>query len=258
MANKTETFESLEEKAKNAITIEELFPLWEKAHVAEKDHHETIVGNISKEAFIEDGYISQSDYLKAPIKILFILKEANVADYKLETHTSQVGFYKSFITEEYDNPPKQKEKMARMAYYLQNPKLSVSERRKPKINDLKKALEKVAFMNINKRGGGNKTSPALFRNYYDKYSTFVQREIKILNPDIIVVLGKNNTFIKSNDEKVIHLYFWHTAYGMRTKKLKAERREPSKQDYADNDANVDLYIRKFLEYCEKEKVFKKV
>lgn len=46
----------------------------------------------------------------------------------------------------------------------------------------------VAFMNINKRGGFTECETDL-DDYVEKYKDLIDREIKIISPDIIVCCG---------------------------------------------------------------------
>ena len=51
------------------------------------------------------------------------------------------------------------------------------------------ALRYVAFMNINKRGGFTECKTDLLRDYAQNYKDLIDREIKIISPDIIVCCG---------------------------------------------------------------------
>ena len=53
------------------------------------------------------------------------------------------------------------------------------------------ALRYVAFMNINKRGGFTEceTDLAAYAAYVEKYKDLIDREIRIISPDIIVCCG---------------------------------------------------------------------
>ena len=103
----------------------------------------------------------------------------------------------------FDNiPVKQKEKIARMAEYLINQNITDD------YETLKKALKQIAFMNLNKSGGDASSDKNYFLDYCMNEDFFkkICKEIKIINPEIIVFIGaksyKNGdkyNFI--NDEK---------------------------------------------------------
>ncbi len=103
----------------------------------------------------------------------------------------------------FDNiPVKQKEKIARMAEYLINQNITDD------YETLKKALKQIAFMNLNKSGGDATSDKNYFLDYCMNEDFFknICKEIKIINPEIIVFIGaksyKNGdkyNFI--NDEK---------------------------------------------------------
>lgn len=241
------TFTELEEKAKSAQTLEELFDLWRKAHTVEENYEETTVPEtknrdkvfpaIERDSFIADGYVSQPDYEASAIKVLFVLREANIATHRendIPSKRTHEWFYGSFIKELADNPPKQKQKMARMAYYLQHPELSEEKRRKPDEEGMKKALASCAYMNINKRGGSAKVNWTIFDNYYRTYITFITKEIDIIHPDTIVLIGSNDYELFDDSIKV-----WHTSYRMKGVPRVGK-------EYGTNK-NIDCYMRKFFD-----------
>ena len=210
---------------KKQNTLDELFDLWKWAHKCEDNYEETtitepvttkdgIFEGISKDAFIRDGYICEKEYKSAPKKILFILKEANIQTYrspeqlKNPSEDSQVGFYKEYINNnEPDNTPRQHEKMGRMAHYiLYNEDTKDTE-------TIRTTLNKTAFMNVNKRGGSAKTNNKKFWNYENKYMPFIKRQIEILNPDVIVMVGKTiSKAIIPDDFRCRFIKVYHTAF----------------------------------------------
>ena len=147
-------------------SVEDLFAMWKNAHKHEKDYLETTYTNdeypewnIEQDSFNADGYIDKNLYEKSPIKVLFILKEANIANPNYRDKSvnpaerTQYNFYRQYISKGDNlNSPKQQEKMGRMAFYLQH--ITSDERLKnPSDEEIKTALSKCAFMNLNKRGG---------------------------------------------------------------------------------------------------------
>jgi len=180
----------------NCKTLEALFQLWQ-------EYQKKQIENTN--VFIPDGYIDKNAYENCNKKILFILKESHYFSgneiSKLNTfkEDSQVHFYKQFINDvKYvnkfnghkrvvptDNRPKQKEKIARMAEYILHKSITSNYK------TLKNALEQVAFMNINKMGGGDSTNPSKLFDYYDSNKDFIKKQISILKPDVIVLMINN-------------------------------------------------------------------
>lgn len=247
-------FEELKKDVGECSCLSELFALWEKAHKAEDSYTETTVDGIDKNFFIKDGYIDRDCYNKSEYKVLFILKEANILNYP--KRDSQVGFYTNYIINNEDlNNPKQQEKMGRMAYYLMNG--GGENAKTPSEIRLKDALNASAFLNINKRGGAKKTIPHILNAYYNRYEQFLKREIEIINPDCIVMVGATGAdrsirnFAAEKNIRIIPM--WHTAYQI----PKQERNDnpiyalPGKNGAPDK--NVDLYMRKFFERASENK-----
>lgn len=246
------TFEKLKEEAMEAVSLEELFSLWKKAHIAEENYENTTIAEIKKKnniipaieqnSFIADGYVSQYDYEASAIKVLFILREANIAGHRendIPDQRTHKKFYGTFLENiKNDNPPKQKQKMARMAYYLQHPELSEEERKKPDDELLKNALKSCGYMNINKRGGGATVNWEKFYNYFNKYRSFIIRQKEIMSPNHIVFIGPNSFELFSNALQV-----WHTSYRMKGKK-RCNNPEFS------SDKNVDCYMKEFFRRAE--------
>lgn len=260
------SFEEIKEKAKSAETLEELFSLWKQAHAAEPNYEETTVSYwtykrkekyppIEQESFVADGYISEGEYNCSEKKVLFILREANIVMYRKDEKKDsngktinpdkrcQLGFYKWFINDLKSNRPKQQEKMARMAYYLQHPELSEEERKKPNEEGMKKALASCTYMNLNKRGGGSFVDWQVFGKYIEKYKSFITHQIELMDPDYIVLVGSNNADIFNNlkcQSKLIQV--WHTAYRMPKKDKKGHE--------ICKDGNVNCYMREFFKRVE--------
>ena len=104
----------------------------------------------------------------------------------------------------FDNSPKQKEKIARMAKYILDKEITSD------YNELCEALKSVAFMNINKMGGTNTTKDENLRKYYEKYKEFIKKEIEIIKPKIIVDM--THGCISSEDfENITIVPMMHTA-----------------------------------------------
>jgi hypothetical protein len=67
-------------------------------------------------------------------------------------------------------------------------------------------LDKCAYMNINKRGGTAKCNFKILDEYARKYNKFITKEIEIINPKYIVILGKLGALGAKTAEKIITDY----------------------------------------------------
>lgn len=231
-------FSDMEERVQGAKTLDALFDLWKRAHACEENYEKTTVtetavlngkefGGIDKNSFIRDGYIDKPSYENAKTKILFILKEANVqayrgeGDFKNPSEANQIGFYTDYIGGEKPNPPKQQEKLGRIANYILTGSDSKAD------DNIRQALKQCAFMNVNKRGGGKADKKV--NAYIKQYKAFIKREIEIINPDICVVIGKTMNAGLFMPQNMPYITLHHTA------------------DRYHNMYSVDKYMNHFLE-----------
>ena len=58
-----------------------------------------------------------------------------------------------------------------------------------RVNKCHDVLNKVAFMNLNKRGGLSGSKWKTISGYTQKYACFIKREIDMVEPDIIICCG---------------------------------------------------------------------
>lgn len=262
------SFENILNCVDSCEDIESLFALWEKAHMAEENYEETtvtvgktkntkrkqkellekgikykienneiLIDGIEQDSFVKDGYVNKSKYDNADIKVLFILKEANIMFYRGDENTSIPDHQIKLYNGETDTKPKQFEKIGRMACFLQKRAVDGDKARMPSNEEIRDARCSCAFMNLNKRGGGSSANDDKIKAYVYKYVKFIRRQIELINPDCIVVVGDSN-ISKINIEKYIRM--WHTSYGMQNKKRE------SNADYG-TDVNVDCYMREFFD-----------
>ena len=165
-------FTEIKQQLEDVNNINELFKLWQKAHICEEINswndkitqgEEKIenkktgkILSIAQDSFVKDGFISEKDFNG----ILFILKEANVLNYGAGRENAyecepyigeQFDFYKKFIKdEEGDNRSNQKEKMGRIAYYIEAEKDNKNDFQiiEESNNKYKNSLNKTAFPSI--------------------------------------------------------------------------------------------------------------
>lgn len=168
--------------------LEKLFDEWRKRHISEDYSND----KISKNNFIPDGIIDEASYMQSPKKILFIAKEAACLD-KTEKTTAEENFEtaqndgfwcRRVVLGEEKRGTSFSSGLALLANAILNENFETPEK------DIS-ALRYVAFMNINKRGGFTEceTDLAAYAAYVEKYKDLIDREIKIISPDIIVCCG---------------------------------------------------------------------
>lgn len=162
--------------------LEKLFEEWQERHESENCSSE----NISKSNFIPDGIIDEASYMQSPKKILFIAKEAaclkeeNTIEKNFETAQND-GFWCRRVVLGEEGGTRFSSGLALLANAILNENFETPEK------DIS-ALRYVAFMNINKRGGFTECETDL-SDYAENYKDLIDREIKIISPDIIVCCG---------------------------------------------------------------------
>lgn len=163
--------------------LEKLFDEWRKRHISEDYSN----NEISKNNFIPDGIIDEASYMQSPTKILFIAKEAaclkktKTAEKNFET-AQKDGFWCRRVVLGEEGGTRFSSGLALLANAILNENFETPEK------DIS-ALRYVAFMNINKRGGFTECKTKLLRDYAQNYKDLIDREIKIISPDIIVCCG---------------------------------------------------------------------
>ena len=174
--------------------LEKLFDEWRKRHISEDYSNDKISKNktsknkISKNNFIPDGIIDEASYMQSPKKILFIVKEAaclkkgNTIEENFETAQNDGFWCRRVVLGEEKRGTGFSSGLALLANAILNENFETPEK------DIS-ALRYVAFMNINKRGGFTECKTDLLRDYAQNYKDLIDREIKIISPDIIVCCG---------------------------------------------------------------------
>ena len=163
--------------------LEKLFDEWRKRHISEDYSND----KISKNNFIPDGIIDEASYIQSPKKILFIAKEAaclkeeNTIEKNFEIAQND-GFWCRRVVLGEEGGTSFSSGLALLANAILNENFETPEK------DIS-ALRYVAFMNINKRGGFTECKTKLLRDYAQNYKDLIDREIKIISPDIIVCCG---------------------------------------------------------------------
>ena len=163
--------------------LEKLFEEWQERHESENCSSE----NISKSNFIPDGIIDEASYMQSPKKILFIakaaacLKKGNTIEKNFEIAQND-GFWCRRVVLGEEGGTRFSSGLALLANAILNENFETPEK------DIS-ALRYVAFMNINKRGGFTSCQTRRLAAYVKKYKDLIDREIRIISPDIIVCCG---------------------------------------------------------------------
>lgn len=171
--------------------LESLFIEWEKAQQNEPDWLWEITNggnhNIGKNHFRRDGIIDEDTFRNERVKVLFISSEANDNDYSAAVHEKMntVEDYRKYYRTGIDDWEGQMRVRIAEMY-----KLICGIERKSLANN--EAANRFAVMDINKRGGGSSIKGGKHLNAYCRYyAPFIRKEIEIIDPDIVAIIGKN-------------------------------------------------------------------
>ena len=126
--------------------------------------------------FMKDGIINEEVFDSEKSKILFIAKEPNdptqnTGDFR-EWWSTEIKYNFSIRISEW-------------AYGILNDFPPIAEIPND-LNSRISVLSRIAFMNLKKIGGGSRTEPSELERVIRKDCDFIQREIEIINPHIIV------------------------------------------------------------------------
>lgn len=178
-------------------SLKALFDAWESAHEKEEKPEETFPAypvcktqleiEALKKSFCPDGVTSEAGNVKfdqesnAHVDVLFVLKEANING-RAETNKT---FWFDQKPEDSDRKRYCKKLMAALKILKDKKMLDDS------VNG------RFGYMNLNKRGGFGHTSPKKLKNYVIKYSDYINRQIELHSPKIIIFCGCYNVVAKN-------------------------------------------------------------
>lgn len=179
--------------------IENLFAEWQA--LQQKESNEEYLGapEIAKDSFTYDGIINPFEYAKQDTKYLFISKESNIKN-KNDPRPFRADGDIFWLRDVCFHKQKPKIFSNRLAMFA-NAIYSLDFEHVNKCHDI---LNKVAFMNLNKRGGLSRSKPKTipgythkskpkpipgYTQYTLKYAGFIKREIDMIKPDIIICCG---------------------------------------------------------------------
>lgn len=161
--------------------IENLFAEWQALQQKESNYE---ASEIAKDSFTYDGVINLPEYVKQDTKYLFISKESNIENNEAQPPYRSDGdnFWLRDVCFQKQKPSIFSKRLAMLA----NSIYSADFESVDKCHDI---LNKVAFMNLNKRGGLSGSKWKTISGYTQKYACFIKREIDMVEPDIIICCG---------------------------------------------------------------------
>lgn len=200
----------------NISTLDELFEKW-----IEKQNEENPETYLPKEipaySFDKDGHICKDEYEKSKTRILFIgkekykfwktgqnvkaehvsaligetldcdsaLTEDKAIEFNIKWNEVDKGFWlKNVIENESYKETMYSKRVAMLTNAIMSEKLDEPDKSH-------EVLRKIATINLNKRGGFNRCRWDVLEEYTRRYAKFINREIELLKPDIIVCLSKD-------------------------------------------------------------------
>lgn len=186
--------------------LEMLFNEWKQAQKDEpkKSLKKTMLKGaeiVEYDFFCKDGIVCEEEYKNESIKILFIANEPNVEHKsniddgkKPNPESSQLDSFEDYYKSHEDDWSGRLRK--RICEILYPSLIDLEEREFPVENGWKNA-KKIAFLNLNKRGGKGSIENHL-KHYCEYYKDYILKEIDIINPDVIIWLGKGSFKMCSN------------------------------------------------------------
>lgn len=178
--------------------LEELFKRWQNKQKNEPDTSllktKVNCNYIDKEHFCKDGILCENEYNAEKMKVLFIANEPNMeSDISNTLVTSQLEHFEYFFKNNKDNwGGKLRHRICKILYpAIVDMNLEVKAF---PIVDGNKNTHRIAFMNLNKRGGEKDIQDDHLIYYCKYYQKEIYDEICIIDPDIVVWLGKDSFY----------------------------------------------------------------
>jgi len=161
---------------------------------------------------IYDGIVNVENYLNAPYRILWILKEGY--DYGDNTgggwkiisciaNDPNKDLYQDMVKNNY----RTFEKISYISYSIFNGFISMSEMDEIYENtEIAKSLNSIAYINISKMPATPKSNNSNIAKYYEHWKYLLHRQMQSYRPEIIIFAGtfeffKNDLFIKDEEIK---------------------------------------------------------
>lgn len=149
------------------MEIENLFKTWYKKQCENE--------NQANSSFIYDGSLSDGNLNEH--EILFVCRESHDTNEKIKN-----DFWFKNVVEGFETNGKKYYNCINLIIDYINKEFE------PENEDIE--LKNCAYMNINKKGGSSSCDFNFLNEYAKEYKEFIIKEIEILNPKRIVILGK--------------------------------------------------------------------
>ena len=174
--------------------LNRLFKIWQQKQ--KKETPESLEKTMLKNTktilpcfFCEDGIICEDQYNSEVVKTLFITNEPNIEGQEnIDPISSRIKNFKDYKNSHQDDwRGKLRQRICEILY----PAITNTNETYFPVNDGYDNATKIAFMNLNKRGGKGNTEKHL-KEYCDYYKKEIIEEIKIIDPCVIIWLGKKS------------------------------------------------------------------
>lgn len=218
--------DSLEEAISRCVELHDLFSLWRWAQAYErgamesaddlrhstfpdlKKYHGNCVlssksynGNPAlkkamRDHFCPDGFLKGDGYDADTLTVLFVFRESNISD-DVTLEDGQItlkqadGTDKAWLKKQWDKVEGSERKDPYVSFMEQY--VSFIEQHIQSAKADYTSIERIAAMNLNKRGGFGTCGYARLRHYAEVYKLFIGREIAIIDPGVIICGGTFGT-----------------------------------------------------------------
>ena len=133
---------------------------------------------------VPDGIIDKKQYVCAPYKILWILKETNGQDFELAWALGYQAKQKNWG--DFHKTYRRVVQISSAILQKNWDSMSDAKQKFPVI------IPQIAVININKTGGTSKSKHKEILAYYNQNKQLLMRQIKAINPDIIINANQVN------------------------------------------------------------------
>jgi len=203
---------------KSSKVLEELFEEWKKAHCREDetDYLKYRGGNVPKHAFLPDGIIDTEQFgekKKMGKSLLFIAKEAywyteNYSETDYREAVKEPKFWHREVSRGKVDETMFSKRLSMLANAFYNNDYK-------NVNKEHHNLQSTAVINLNKRGGFAYCKWETLEGYVASYCKYIEKEIELVNPDVIVCCGAGvkwllDKYVSVDGAKVISIY--HPSY----------------------------------------------
>ena len=166
--------------------LDNLFGEW-KEEQKKEDGYDWKKRGIAIDSFTKDGIVCEDVWNKLDKRkrVLYILREANGNTTEMGETGKRVDgdnfWFKDCVTKDKKITDSIFHRIKEMQMLIQG----YNSEAKSGVE----VLKEVAYMNLNKRGGGSVVDWKVFNAYIERYKEYIKREIAIIKPDIIICCG---------------------------------------------------------------------